>query len=301
MNISLDATIRRIEGAYSPATIRAYRADFEAFIRFCSKRNESSLPGSPQMVAGFISELADTHHKSASIRRAIAGIAAIHRLNRFEDPTKDPDVTLEIRRIHRLLGRYSKQAHPINETILNQLLAVSGNTTRGIRNRALLLIAYDTLCRRSELVSLKVEDVQWHSVAPDSASSRILLRRSKTDPYARGRWLDLGVTATSALKSWLDVSDIKEGPIFRSETRKDQNKAEGLTSGQVNRIFKRLAKEANLPDELVNSISGHSIRVGAALDLMHHGASMPLIMQKGRWSKTDTVMRYLENSGQIGI
>ena len=301
MKSTLDATIKRIEGAYSPATIRAYRADFEAFIFYCSKRNEPSLPGSPQMVAGFISELADSHHKSASIRRAIAGIAAIHRLNRLVDPTKDPDVTLEIRRIHRHLGRYSKQAHPINETILNQLLAVTGEKPRGIRNRALLLIAYDTLCRRSELVSLRVEDIQWQAVSPITGISRILLRRSKTDPYARGRWLELGITATNALISWLDISEFKEGPIFRSENKRAQGSEEALTSGQVNRIFKRLAKEANLPNDLVNSISGHSIRVGAALDLMHQGASMPLIMQKGRWSKTDTVMRYLENSGQIQL
>ena len=45
---------------------------------------------------------------------------------------------------------------------------------------------------------------------------------------------------------------------------------------------------------MIDRISGHSIRVGAAQDLLKSGASMPIIMNKGRWSKTDTVMRYLE-------
>ncbi len=38
------------------------------------------------------------------------------------------------------------------------------------------------------------------------------------------------------------------------------------------------------------------MRVGAAQDLLKSGASMPMIMNKGRWSKIDTVMRYLEQA-----
>ena len=67
-----------------------------------------------------------------------------------------------------------------------------------------------------------------------------------------------------------------------------------LKSSQINRIYKRLAKDANLSKEVIDQISGHSMRVGAAQDLMKSGASMPIIMNRGRWSKTDTVMRYLE-------
>jgi site-specific recombinase XerD len=186
-NQQLDETIRRIEGAYAPATIRAYRADFEAFIYFCSALGEEALPASPTAVAQFVENLASTNHKSSSIRRAIAGISAIHRLNRLTDPTKDPDVTLEMRRMHRQLGRFSKQAYAIDANILEKLLGATDNSIQGIRNRALLLVAYDTLCRRSELVSLRREDIQVErNSSSEPISSRILLRRSKTDPYAQG-------------------------------------------------------------------------------------------------------------------
>jgi integrase len=70
-----------------------------------------------------------------------------------------------------------------------------------------------------------------------------------------------------------------------------------LNSGQVNRIYKRIARDAGLDELVIKGISGHSMRVGAAQDLLNTGASMPIIMQRGRWSKTDTVMRYLEHSG----
>lgn len=67
-----------------------------------------------------------------------------------------------------------------------------------------------------------------------------------------------------------------------------------ISVGQINRIYKKIARKAGLDESEVESISGHSMRVGAAQDLLNSGASIPIIMQRGRWKKTDTVMRYLE-------
>ena len=66
-------------------------------------------------------------------------------------------------------------------------------------------------------------------------------------------------------------------------------------AGQINRIYKRIARAAGLDESVIKGISGHSMRVGHAQDLVNSGASMPIIMSKGRWSKTDTVMRYVEH------
>ena len=68
-----------------------------------------------------------------------------------------------------------------------------------------------------------------------------------------------------------------------------------LGGGQLNRIYKRIAKAAGLDESVIKGISGHSMRVGAAQDLLSSGASMPIMMQRGRWSKSDTVMRYVEH------
>jgi integrase len=69
--------------------------------------------------------------------------------------------------------------------------------------------------------------------------------------------------------------------------------------GQINRIYKKIARKAGLGESEIKSISGHSMRVGAAQDLLNSGASMPIIMQRGRWSETDTVMRYVEHSSPM--
>jgi site-specific recombinase XerD len=118
----LQETIAKIEGAYAPSTIRAYKVDFQDLIKFCSKKNEQALPTNPHLIVQYICKLTDSGRSSASIRRAIAGIATIHKLNRLTDPTKDPDVILEMRRMHRKLGRASHQAQAITSAILDKLL-----------------------------------------------------------------------------------------------------------------------------------------------------------------------------------
>ena len=157
---ALAETLERIDGAYAPASIRAYKADFNELINFCDEEEEDALPTHPQTIANFIVKMSNGKRSSASIRRAVAGIATIHKLNRYPDPTKDPDVVLEMRRMHRKLGRSCGQAGSINADTLEKLLLATDDSIRGIRDRALLLVAYDTLCRRSDLVSLQVKDVK---------------------------------------------------------------------------------------------------------------------------------------------
>ena len=129
----LQETILKIEGAYAPSTIRAYRADFNDFIDFCHDRKANALPAQPILVVQYICNLTDSGRSSASIRRALCGLSAIHKLNRHEDPTKDPDVALEMRRMHRKLGRSCSQAGGINIETLEKLLLATDDSIRGIR------------------------------------------------------------------------------------------------------------------------------------------------------------------------
>jgi integrase len=268
----LQETIAKIDGAYAPSTIRAYRVDFQDLIKFCSKWDKQALPAKPQLVAKYI-----------------------HKLNRLVDPTKDPDVILEMRRMHRKLGRSANQAESINLEILEKLLYATDDSIRGKRDRALLLVAYDALCRRSELVSLQVEDVKIN-IKNGIETSSILLRKSKTDQDSTGKWLHLSQRTHLALVEWMRELPDGQEYLMVGISRGGRISRSSLGSGQVNRIYKRIARNAGLDESIIEGISGHSMRVGAAQDLLNSGASMPIIMQRGRWSKTDTVMRYLEHS-----
>lgn len=284
----LQATIKKIEGAYAPATIRAYKSNFENFIKYCEEKNEEALPTSSDIVVSYIKSISDGRIKSASIRIAIASIATIHKLNRFNDPVNDPDVKLEMRRMHRNLGRTSNQAYGINKELLGKMIAATSNDLRGIRDKALLSLAYDTLCRRGEIVSLDIEDIVY-----TNNQIKICLRKSKTDQNGIGRTLEINNGTKIHLLKWIKKSKIIRGKLFRG-IKNNNEISTCLNKAQINKIFKKLALKANVDKEIIKKISAHSTRVGAAQNLLRSGASLATILNKGRWTKIDTAMRYLE-------
>lgn len=288
----LTETMRRIDGAYAPSTIRAYKANFERFIEFCVSMQASSLPANSRDIANYIAHLTKSGLKSASIRIAIAAISSVHKLNQLNDPTRHPDVVIEMRRMHRTLGRASKQAFGITEGILEKMIAITKNDLRGLRDRALILIAYDSLCRRSELVALKVNDIEFNDI---KTPSRIRLRRSKTDQEAIGKFIGLNFRTQEVIHAWIRAAKIEDGFLFRG-IGNNGDISKGINAGQINRIYKRLAKKAGLSKEIIKNISGHSFRVGAAQDLMTSGVSLPMLMNRGRWSKPETALRYIESA-----
>jgi site-specific recombinase XerD len=285
----LEQIMKTLDGAYAPNTLRAYRSDMAEFMEFAQKIGAKEFPYSSQMVSPHLMKCAQTGIRTSTIKRKVASISAIHRLAGYSDPTKGPEVRLAMRKIERRLGNRLKQAYPITRVLLDRLLAVCGNDLRGKRNRALLLLAYDSMRRRSELISLRVEDMEWLS---DEGMS-ILLRRSKTDQTGTGRWIHLGNETTAAVEEWLEAASITEGLLLRG-VNPQGSVTESLCDSRVGRIYKRLGQLAGLSDEVVKSISGHSMRVGGAQDLLNKGATLPQIMVKGGWAKTDTVMRYVE-------
>lgn len=131
--------------------------------------------------------------------------------------------------------------------------------------------------RRAELVSLRVDDIQMS----DEGKCSILLRKSKTDQSSSGHWIHLSHETTFALKVWLQTANIKDGFVLRGIHTGNRIYPE-LGAVQVSRIFKSLARDADLNDEVVKGISGHSMRVGAAQDLLVNGASLPQIHGQGR-------------------
>lgn len=286
----LQKTIAKINGAYAPSTIRAYRANFERFIYFCQDVSAPALPSDSETVAEYIQNLTKSGLKSASIRLAVASISTIHKLNEFPDPTRLPDAKLELRRMHRALGRASKQAFGITEPILKKMLIATTSNLQGLRDRALILTAYDSLCRRSELTSLRLKDIQYDEY---NSPIKIKIRKSKTDQEGIGRLISLDSPTQKAIKTWINQAKIKKGFLFRG-IRNNGEILECLGAGQINRIYKKIATKAHLPKEQIKTISGHSFRVGKTQDLVRNGSSAAEIMHKGRWSKIDTLMRYCE-------
>ena len=283
----LSSLLAHIEGAYAPNTIRAYRADMQEFINYCDKAKVWALPGNPIDVATFLTYSATTGVKASTIKRKESSISAVHRLSYLEDPTKHPEVRIAMRKVNRKLGTRFNQAYPITREIFERMLNSCGNDLRGKRDRLLLRLAFETMRRRSEIVSLKVDD--WTPL--ENGHSQILLRASKTDQTSLGIPIPLSPECTQGIEDWLRAANFKNGALLRGV--KGNALTRSLNSGQVCRIFKKLGKKAGLESDVTTKISGHSTRIGGAQELLLDGASIAQIMAKVGWTKVDTVMRYV--------
>ncbi len=287
--IMIDQLLKKLEGAYADNTIRAYRSDFEAFACWCVQENVCSLPAIPDTIVCFI-EFDMAQSSSATIRRRMASISRIHKLARLSDPTTDEDVFLAMKRMHRQKGRFQKQAYPLTIEVINKLIAVTDDSIKGYRDRALLRLAYDSMRRRSELCSFKWQDLE----ITHEGSGILLLRFSKTDQEGFGKRIPLSKETVSALLEWKEKARLKAGKILRGFKYHGQLSDE-LHPSNISKILKSLAKTADLEPSIVQSISGHSARVGRAQDLLKDGKSLPQIMTLGGWRSTEIVMRYIEN------
>ena len=133
----------------------------------------------------------------------------------------------------------------------------------------MLLVGRDLLARRSELVDLTVEDIEKSR----GGSGTALIRRSKTDQQGEGARVYLSPGAMRALFEWLDAAEIGGGPIFRKIDRWGKVWPRALGANEVSNILKRLAERAGLED--AERVSGHSLRVGMAQDLVAVGTELP--------------------------
>jgi site-specific recombinase XerD len=232
-------------------------------------------------VAKFLTHSVTTGVKASTIKRKEPAISAIHRLSYLEDPTKHPEVCIAMRKVNRQLGPRFSQAYPIDRKMLEKMLDCCGNDLRGKRDRLLLRLAFETMRRRSELVSLRVQD--WMPIS--NGESQILLQASKTDQTGFGMPIRLSRECCRAIDDWVKAGKLKDGHLLRGV--KERSVTDGLNSGQVCRIFKKLARQAELKTELADRISGHSTSIGGAQELLRDGASIAQIMAKSagqRWT-----------------
>ena len=84
-------------------------------------------------------------------------------------------------------------------------------------------------------------------------------------------------------------------PLIRKRPDVERGRLGGrLDPSRVPRIFKQMARRPGLPPAVVEGLSGHSARVGAAQDMIAAGIELPAILQAGRWKSTAMVNRYGE-------
>ena len=286
------------EGAYSPNTLRAQKADGAIFQAFCESRGEPYLPAEPGTIRAFIEHCVKNGKKPATIKRYVATIARVHVAAGLLNPCSSEAVRLGLKKIGRETSARQNQAHPLGWKDIKVFIESAGEGLRADRERALLCVAYETLARRAELVELKIQDLDFH---PDGTGIA-LIRRGKTDAEGQGRSAYLSRETVRWLKIWLEQAAIEEGAVFRRLI--GQNQIGGpLNPGSIAPIFKRVAQWIGMPERFANNVSGHSTRVGATQDLAALDIDLAAITQAGGWKSPRMPLQYAEkiNAARSGM
>lgn len=285
----IDDIFAKFDGAFAPNTIRAYRSDFEHYLTWCTEHQKTAIPPEEETLASYIMDMAKSM-KSATIRRRIQSLGTIFRLSRLANPTKDPDVILAMKRMHRSIGRAQEQAYPLTRNILDKLLNVCSHNVSGLRDKVMLNLGYETMRRRTEICSMRFEDI---AINPNGQHF-IRLRFSKTDQLGVGTMIPISYDLVDLIARWQKKIGDTNGYILRS-VYKSGRVGKSLHPASITRLLRDLQDKAfgirrDMPD-----LSGHSFRVGAAVDMVNKGESLARIMLRGGWKTESTAIRYLRN------
>lgn len=283
----IEELFERFDGAFSANTIRAYRADFNDYKAWCDGCSLEPLPATSEQLASYVDSMAGDR-SVATIMRRIASLGSIFRLLGQPDTTKQADCVLALKRVRRKFSDAQKQAVPLTGDLLVRLQATCDSTILGKRDHILLQLGYETLRRRSELVRFRFDDL----VKTPAGTYRLVLRRSKTDQFGRGKQLPISPQLVMLIQDWQSQVGADSDYIVPHINKAGEVLNSPLPDGHVNLILQ--ARQADAGIELDRPLSGHSFRVGGALDLLKRGVPMEKIMLRGGWKTESTALRYLQ-------
>ena len=203
-------------------TLRAYRADWEHFVTWCSAQRRDAIPAAPGTVAAYLIDLA-AHAKMATVARRLAAISKMHKAAGYPSPMKvqHANVKETLSRIRREKGTAPMGKAALLTADLRRLVGVLPETVLGARDAALLLTGFASGFRRSELAVLRVEDVEI-----TQGGLKIVMRRLHTDQGRTGRLVEIprGIHAETCpvrtYARWLEVLGITITSIMKQTGHK---------------------------------------------------------------------------------
>jgi site-specific recombinase XerD len=268
-------------GRWAESTRTCYAINWRDFEAYCRDTAAVALPAEPETIAGYLLAR-EASHSTSSLSQRLAAIVAAHGLHGYDVPVKKTvirDAWAEIRR--RKGSAKTPKAALAGEDIKR---LVRGIPPERLQDRAIVLIGYASLMRRSELVALNVEDLTF-----SRNDLTIKIHRSKTDKEGKGETVAIlrsqtEYCAVAALEKWLAAREIKSGPIFRIGDHR-------MPPRGVATIVKKWAKRAGLDPAVIGA---HSLRRGGITTMFRNGAKIEDIMRVSRHRTHAIALGYVE-------
>ena len=274
-------TLKNLKNSKAYNTLRAYQSDFKDFKAFCVKNGFSAIPTQPKIIAFYITHLSKSS-KFSTLKRRIASISVIHKLKGHYLDTKHPIIMENLHGIKRTLGSRQKAKKPI---LINDLkLIIKAIDKEKIRDKALILIGFAGGFRRSELVNILHEDIEFVS-----EGIKILIKRSKTDQSGEGIVKAIPYFDNKEFCPVLALKDY----IDKKNSKNSVNRIFEISDKSVALIIKKYVQKAGLDS---SRYAGHSLRSGFATTAAEFGAEERNIMAMTGHKTTQMVRRYIQEA-----
>jgi len=292
-----EATLNNLKSSKANNTLRAYKSDFRDFGAFCAKHGLSSLPSEPKIISLYLTHLSK-NSKISTIRRRLVSISMVHKLKGHYLDIKHPIITENLLGIKRVKGSIQRGKKPLLishlKSIINVINEQQNEEIKKFRDRSIILIGFGGGFRRTELISIDYEDLEF---VPEGL--KITIRRSKTDQFGEGMIKGLPYfpneiyCPVTSLKKWLEISKIKSGPIFRRFSKGSLLTENRLTDQSVVLLMKKYLDLAGIENK---NFAGHSLRAGFATVAAESGADERSIMAMTGHKTTQMVRRYIREA-----
>jgi integrase len=284
---------RYTHAALADNTHRSYRVDLAHF-----HRHGGTIPTTAVQLAEYLAKFADALAVATLQHRLIA----IHRAHLEEghpSPAMEPLVKRTMQGIRRIKGTTQRRVKALvkDDIIELVLTAEKQKPLKAARDTALILVGFAGAFRRSELVSIRREDVTRfdHGV-------EIHIRRTKTQ-QEKGHTVFVPCAKSSrcpvkALEKWLSLSGIEQGPVFRPINRHDQiTGGTALTPQSVALVLKE-ATSRSKSSEVAKLVAGHSLRAGYCTEAASMGVATHVIMEQTGHRSSATLAKYIRPLGR---
>ena len=293
-----EETLLNLKSSKANNTVRAYKSDFKDFGLFCAQNGFKSLPTEPKIVSLYLTHLSTNQVKMSTLKRRLVSIGVIHKLKGYYLDTKHPIIIENIMGIKRRKGSIQIGKKPILinslKLIINIIDEYNNIKIKKFRDRSIILIGFSGGFRRNEIVSLDYDDLDFVA-----EGLKIKLKRSKTDQFGEGLVKGLPYFDNTqycpvlSLKNWIEVSNIRSGPVFRRLSKGSKISENRLTDQTVALIIKKYLKLAGIDNK---NYSGHSLRSGFATSAAESGAEERSIMAMTGHKSPEMVRRYIKEA-----
>ena len=292
-----EATLNNLKSSKANNTLRAYKSDFKDFSVFCSKHGLNALPSEPKIVSLYLTHLSKKS-KISTLRRRLVSISMVHKIKGHYLDTKHPIIVENLMGIKRVNGSIQKGKKPLLINHLKLIIDVIDKQKieeiKKLRDKSIILTGFGGGFRRSELISIDYEDLEFVA-----EGLKIIIKRSKTDQFGEGMIKGLPYFNNQMycpvvnLQKWLEISKIKTGPIFRRFSKGSAITDKRLTDQSVVLLIKEYLNLAGIENK---NFAGHSLRSGFATVAAESGADERSIMAMTGHKTTQMVRRYIREA-----